>query len=166
MKIYLAGPLFTAAEYRWNEDLAMKLEEIFNHEVFLPQKMVPDALKDPSLSHLDMGEIIYLECIGGIGCCDVVVANMDGADPDSGTCFECGYAVMAGKPVFLYRTDFRAVSDAGDNPVNSMLSQCGTWIELKYDDLVSTNTLTPMEVAEAIHYSITDGRVITMEVKP
>ena len=32
---------------------------------------------------------------------------MDGPDPDSGTCWECGYAYRK-KPVILFRTDFRA----------------------------------------------------------
>ena len=38
---------------------------------------------------------------------DIVVANMDGSDPDSGTSWECGYAYRK-KPVILFRADFRA----------------------------------------------------------
>jgi nucleoside 2-deoxyribosyltransferase len=37
---------------------------------------------------------------------DVVVANMDGADPDSGTCWESGYARRK-KSIIVFRTDFR-----------------------------------------------------------
>ncbi|WP_411833420.1 nucleoside 2-deoxyribosyltransferase [Pseudoxanthomonas mexicana] len=36
---------------------------------------------------------------------DAVLANLDffrGAEPDSGTCFEVGYAVARGKPVYAY----------------------------------------------------------------
>jgi nucleoside 2-deoxyribosyltransferase len=37
--------------------------------------------------------------------CDAVLANLDffrGPEPDSGTCFEVGYAVARGKPVVGY----------------------------------------------------------------
>ena len=44
---------------------------------------------------------------------------MDGADPDSGTCWECGYA--RGKTVVLFRSDFRGSGDEHDIPYNAML---------------------------------------------
>jgi nucleoside 2-deoxyribosyltransferase len=37
---------------------------------------------------------------------DVVVANMDGADPGSATCWESGYAHRK-KSIIVFRTDFR-----------------------------------------------------------
>jgi len=37
----------------------------------------------------------------------VIERLMDGPDPDSGTCWECG-SVWGRKPVVLYRTDIRA----------------------------------------------------------
>ena len=46
---------------------------------------------------------------------------MDGADPDSGTCWECGYAYGIGKPVVLFRSDRRASGDSSDMPYNAML---------------------------------------------
>jgi nucleoside 2-deoxyribosyltransferase len=46
---------------------------------------------------------------------------MDGPDPDSGTCWECG-SVWRRKPVILYRTDIRSVSDPF-GPCNLMLHQ-------------------------------------------
>ncbi len=46
---------------------------------------------------------------------------MDGADPDSGTCWECGYAYATRKPVVLFRSDMRRSGDAGDIPFNAML---------------------------------------------
>ena len=52
---------------------------------------------------------------------DAVVAIMDGPDPDSGTCWECGYAYGVGKPVVLFRSDMRASGDVGDMPYNAML---------------------------------------------
>ena len=46
---------------------------------------------------------------------------MDGPDPDSGTCWECGYAYATKKPVVLFRSDFRGSGDADDIPYNAML---------------------------------------------
>jgi len=46
---------------------------------------------------------------------DAVVANMNdfrGADPDSGTCFEVGYAAALKKPVVVYRKDGRTMREA------------------------------------------------------
>jgi hypothetical protein len=53
---------------------------------------------------------------------DMVVACMDGPDPDSGTAWECGYAFAKGKPVVCYRTDFRISGDTKGAPYNLMLS--------------------------------------------
>ena len=47
-------------------------------------------------------------------------AILDGADADSGTCWECGYAYARGKPVIAVRTDLRAGEDMG---LNLMLSR-------------------------------------------
>ena len=43
--------------------------------------------------------------------CDGVLAVLDGADVDSGTAAEIGYAYRAGKPIMGYRGDFRLASD-------------------------------------------------------
>ncbi len=51
---------------------------------------------------------------------------MDGADPDSGTAWECGYAFGKGNPVVCYRTDFRIARDSKDAPYNLMLSESAT----------------------------------------
>ncbi len=45
---------------------------------------------------------------------------IDGADPDSGTSWEMGYAYAKGKPVVGLRTDFRPGAEHG---VNIMLSR-------------------------------------------
>lgn len=51
---------------------------------------------------------IYLMNIAQIEKADAVIANLDffrGTEPDSGTCFEVGYAVARGKPVVGYVPD-------------------------------------------------------------
>jgi len=112
MKLFLAGPLFTAAEIAFNvrlKDLLVKA----GFEVWLPQEHKPKEITATS---------IFLNDVAGIDWCDVVVANMDGPDPDSGTCWECGYAYKK-KRIILYRTDFRKAGDEGLAPFNLMMSQ-------------------------------------------
>jgi nucleoside 2-deoxyribosyltransferase len=112
MRIYLAGPLFTAAERAFNRRLRDLLEK-YGHEVWLPQEHEPrsQAARD-----------IFLTDIEGLDSSDVVVANMDGPDPDSGTCWECGYAYKK-KPIVVYRTDFRASGDTDTTAYNLMLTE-------------------------------------------
>ena len=42
-----------------------------------------------------------------------MLAVLDGADPDSGTCFEVGWACARGTPVVGLRTDLRPGEDGG-----------------------------------------------------
>ena len=113
MRIYFAGPLFSAAERDWNATLAAALRAA-GHEVFLPQEQEPG--KDaPGIFATDVGGIDWADCL---------VAIMDGADPDSGTSWEVGYA-YGKKPIVLVRTDLRSQAGGGD-PYNPMLTQAAT----------------------------------------
>jgi nucleoside 2-deoxyribosyltransferase len=110
--IYFAAPLFTLAERRLNEQLSEELKKLLNDEVFiiLPQTF---SLKFPKDNRWFLN--LFNECIKGIEACDIVVAILDGADSDSGTCVELGYAYAKNKPVIGIRTDFRASEDRGLN---------------------------------------------------
>ncbi len=112
MKLYCAGPLFSAAERAWNEELARALRD-GGHEVFLPQEQEP-GLDAPG---------IFAHDVGGIDWADALVAIMDGVDPDSGTAWEVGYA-YGKKPVILVRTDFRRTGTGA--PYNAILAQSAT----------------------------------------
>jgi nucleoside 2-deoxyribosyltransferase len=115
MKLYFAGPLFSAAERAWNAEVAASLRD-GGHEVFLPQEQEPG--KD--------APGIFATDVGGIDWADGLVAIMDGPDPDSGTAWECGYA-FGKKPVILVRTDFR--EQAGrSGPYNPMLREAATLV--------------------------------------
>ena len=110
MRIYFAGPLFSAAERSWNAELAAALRAA-GHEVFLPQ--------DQERGKPAAG--IFATDVAGIDWADTLVAIMDGPDPDAGTAWECGYA-YGRKPVLLVRTDFRAQTGSGA-PYNPMLTE-------------------------------------------
>ena len=113
MRLYLAGPLFSAAERDWNEELAAALRD-GGHEVFLPQ----DKEKG-----LDAAGIFRID-VGGIDWADALVAIVDGPDPDAGTAWEVGYA-YGKKPIVLVRTDFR--TEAGSSgPYSPMLTEAAT----------------------------------------
>lgn len=109
MRLYFAGPLFSAAERGWNLELATILRAA-GHEVFLPQEQEPGK----------PASRIFATDVGGIDWAEALVAIMDGPDPDAGTAWECGYA-FGKKPIVLVRTDMR-VQAANDAPYNAMLT--------------------------------------------
>ena len=113
MKLYFAGPLFSAAERAWNAEVAGGLRTA-GHEVFLPQEQEPG--KDAAG--------IFATDVGGIDWAEALVAIMDGPDPDAGTAWECGYA-YGKRPIILVRTDIRAQA-GGSGPYNAMLTGSAT----------------------------------------
>jgi nucleoside 2-deoxyribosyltransferase len=115
-KIYLAGPLFTLAEQSFNAELARFLEHK-GFAVWLPQENEPRRKTARAIFQMDVKALDWA---------DMVVACMDGPDPDSGTAWECGYAYAKGKPVICYRTDFRISGDTKGAPYNLMLSESAT----------------------------------------
>ena len=100
--IYLAGPLFTKAEQDFNKRLADDIKDK-GFKVFLPQEECKSKKEKD----------IFLKCKKGLDSSDVILAIMDGADADSGTCWECGYAYAIKKPIIALRTDFRQSGDTG-----------------------------------------------------
>ena len=102
MNIYLAGPLFTAAELAFNQDLASMLR-CEGHEVYLPQEHQKGT----------MG-VVFRRNVERLRWADAVVAVLDGADVDSGTAWECGFAYASSKPVFGFRTDSRIFGLGGE----------------------------------------------------
>jgi nucleoside 2-deoxyribosyltransferase len=107
-QIYLAGPLFTQGEQEFNLSLAERLNGS-GYQVFLPQQECAGR----------EGEDIYKTCLLGLRAATIVVAILDGADADSGTCWECGYAASRDIPIVAIRTDFRISGDTGG--FNAML---------------------------------------------
>lgn len=112
MKIYFAGPLFTQSERVWNRALADRIGELDTDlDIFLPQQVTIDGkFNDPAkYGHL------FRKLKKAIDDSDAMVAVLDGADSDSGTCWEVGYAFGKGVPIIGVRTDFRKNDDKGLN---------------------------------------------------
>ena len=111
MQIYVAGPLFSAAERAFNRALAdamLKLAPQFS--IRLPQENTAQFVGRP-----DQNRAIYEDCLAGVRGADVVIAVLDGADVDSGTAVEIGYACANGVPVIGIRTDVRGSEERGVN---------------------------------------------------
>jgi nucleoside 2-deoxyribosyltransferase len=113
--VYLAAPLFSEAELDFNRMLRDQIKNSgFN--VFLPQED-SNSVKDRD----DRQMIIFSKNEAGIEKADMIVAVVDGADVDSGTAWEIGYAYAQGKPILGLRTDFRTLGVEGT--VNLMIER-------------------------------------------
>jgi nucleoside 2-deoxyribosyltransferase len=97
--IYWAAPLFTRGERDFNSSVATYLRQ-GGLRVFLPQT---ECQGDP--------QAIFATCVRGVEGASIVVAVLDGADADSGTCWEVGFAYAKGIPILGIRTDFRGTGD-------------------------------------------------------
>ncbi|MDD1705569.1 MAG: nucleoside 2-deoxyribosyltransferase [Methanoregulaceae archaeon] len=115
-RLYLAAPLFSKAERNYNRHLAERLRNNF-FEVYLPQDAGDDSHTRDGTAHRK----IFDQHLAALEATDLMVAVIDGADADSGTAWEMGYAFAKGLPVISIRTDFRM---AGHHEhVNLMLEQ-------------------------------------------
>ena len=117
-QLYVAGPLFTQAEWTWNSRLAAALR--VRYDAVLPQEAAVHMLT--GAAPFDAGELFRVN-VAAIERVDVVIAILDGADADSGTSWECGYAYKLGKPIIVVLTDLRRSGDDPGAGVNLMLSQ-------------------------------------------
>ncbi len=108
-RVYLAGPLFGIADRHHNLLLAGELEKL-GYVVVLPQK---EALRFFDGHRFDLKKISE-DCRRQSMKSDVIIANIDGPEADSGTAVEVGIGLSTAlssrqnKPaVICVRTDFR-----------------------------------------------------------
>jgi len=128
-RIYLAAPLFSEAERSYNTTLAELLRQ-HAFVVYVPQEGGDDTPCRDTGEHAR----IYEENRKALSEADMVVAVIDGADADSGTAWEMGYASAQNKPVIALRTDFRRVGN--HEHVNLMLEQSSVVVKSR-DELLS-----------------------------
>jgi nucleoside 2-deoxyribosyltransferase len=100
-RIYLAGPdVFRPDAAAYGRRMVALCADHGFEAVFPLDPALPSDLPSATLAAR-----IYQANIAHIASCDAVLANLDffrGAEPDSGTCFEVGYATALGKPVIGY----------------------------------------------------------------
>jgi nucleoside 2-deoxyribosyltransferase/predicted secreted protein len=118
-RVYLAAPLFSESERHYNLSIATQLRNNF-FEVYLPQ----EAGDDSEIRNKEEQTRIFSENMRALQNADIIVAIIDGADADSGTAWEMGYAFANGKKVIALRTDFRR--SGRYEKVNLMLEESAT----------------------------------------
>ena len=115
-RVYLAAPLFSEAERLFNASVARLLRTSL-FDVHLPQETGDDS----DMRDIREQEQLFLYNKTALEDSDFIVAIIDGADADSGTAWEMGYAFAQKKPVIALRTDFRRIGR--HEHVNLMLEQ-------------------------------------------
>ena len=122
IKGYLAGPLFTEMEREFNALLAKKLRSITDKngdpifKIFLPQ----DA-SAPLIGQEGWQRKVFQLNVGEVVGSNFLIANLNGATSDDGTCFEVGLGYGNSIPIIGYRDDFRQAGPEG--LVNLMLGE-------------------------------------------
>lgn len=100
LRIYLAGPDVFRPDAVAHGERLKALCAVHGCEGLYPlDQAVPAGIAEPAAQ----AAWIYRANLGLLESADAVLANLNffrGAEPDSGTCFEVGYAVARGKPVY------------------------------------------------------------------
>lgn len=115
--VYLAGPLFSLNERKWNASLR---DELVNFcDVYLPQEdgaLLIDLIAQ-GVPIEEAKNCIFARDLQAIERCDILLLVMDGRVIDEGACFELGYAYSRGKVCIGLKTDARCLLPVGDNPM-------------------------------------------------
>ena len=118
ISIYWAGGLFDYKELLGNLKLGTAVEEVSNgkYKVYFPQDAECETSRDiHGIRNQDLLSLLR---------CDVILANFDGTELDSGTVVEFCFAKTLDIPALLLRTDFRNGGDSDEAPWNLM---CSGW---------------------------------------
>ena len=110
-RIYLAGPDVFRPDAAGHGRRLVELCAQHGFEGVFP---LDDSLSGDRRPPRELAAHVYRENVARIDGCDAVAANLDffrGLEPDSGTCFEVGYAIARGKVVVGYVPDAGSVAD-------------------------------------------------------
>ena len=106
LKIYFAGDLFNAKDLGGNLMLATAINEVSQgrYQAMLPQDGECETVQREArrIRNSDFDLLFH---------CDLILANFDGTDLDSGTVVEFCFSKMLDMPAVLLRTDFRHAGD-------------------------------------------------------
>jgi nucleoside 2-deoxyribosyltransferase len=116
--LYLAAPLFSVAERRFNDDIAARLGPYFT--VYLPQRdggLFIELVRNGGHSPESAARHIFALDLKALNTANVLLAILDGRTVDEGVAIEIGYAFGIGKPCFGLQTDPRRLLPEGNNPM-------------------------------------------------
>lgn len=120
MKAYFASGFgFSESTRRYMDEVCVPQLKSVPLEVVNPWDLTTDAevaaaLKDGSPTALaELRLLIGRRNADAIRGSDLLLANLDGQEVDSGVAWEMGLAYGLGKPVFAWRNDFRASGELG-----------------------------------------------------
>ena len=130
-RIYCSGPLFCAEEVGGMNAIAKVLEDA-GFQTFLPHRDGLEAyvmrFGNSSLPSMISGihtrvdyAIFSLDVYELIERCGAVMCNLNGRVPDEGMIVEASLAYAAGKPLVLFKDDFRAPFGGYDNSMLTSL---------------------------------------------
>lgn len=122
MLIYFAGPDVFRPDYAAWEAYVEALCRNHDWQAIVPGNMPANATTAEMRS----------ACFAGVDKCDVVLANLmpfRGAEPDSGTALEVGYALGVGKTVVAYMERPTAVLDRVDELWGPVQRGAGYWCD-------------------------------------
>jgi len=118
-RVYLAGPFFSDQQIKRLDEVQKLLEANSTiGDIFRPGK---DEYTNAEFGSFEWQTAVYKHDINNINVSDVIVAMLDykieenEMEPDSGTMWECGYAVANNVPVIAVRNDT-------SEPLNLMLA--------------------------------------------
>lgn len=146
-KVYIAAPLFSEMEKRFNLEVRNFLQET-GFTTYLPQLdagFYPDLIRK-GVPKEAAREAIFAKNLEAIKASDIFLFILDGRVPDEGTCVELGIAFMLSKICIGFKTDRRTLVNGEDN---LMISQIlGDRITRGFSQL--RETLTTLRVSICI----------------
>jgi nucleoside 2-deoxyribosyltransferase len=112
MRVYIAAPLFSDSEKKFNQELDRFLKGL-GFDTLLPQHDgYEKAELDKNFPSSVVNKKIFTKDISELRDCDILLMVLDGRVPDEGACVELGVAYASGKVCIGLKTDKRTLIDA------------------------------------------------------
>jgi nucleoside 2-deoxyribosyltransferase len=138
-KLYLAGPLFSAAEREYCVRIRSILAARF--DVYVPHVdggFLPDLIASGLPPQVARRQVFAAD-IEAIRASDFLLIVLDGRVVDEGAAFELGVAWSLGKSCLGIKEDFRQLTATGDNPmiecalrtIFRSLAELKEWVDAK-----------------------------------
>ena len=116
LRVYLAGPLFSHAERRFNVELNTLVKNL-GFDTYFPQEdagLISEMVESGMDVH-QARDAIFQRNRDSIGASDILIFLLDGRVPDEGAAIEAGIGYALGKECLGLKTDFRACEPGGNN---------------------------------------------------